>query len=166
MKIFCSNQGITLLETILAMTLFAMIMMGLIIILMQNINYCREYQEILATKQNIRLTLNYIEKRIRECNHQEIIYHAETQTIEGKNNLKEEVWIDLSGNIRYDKNTLLYFNRARGELRVNKNKEHNVLAIGIGDIIAREIIEGSLIEIEVIGADMDYSVKTKLRLRY
>ncbi|AOY77055.1 PilW family protein [Clostridium formicaceticum] len=166
MKIFHSNRGITLVEVLLAMTLFAIILMSLITILTQYISYYRDYHERLAIKQSTRLALNYIEKRIRECNHQQMIYHAESQTIEGQNSMQERVWVDLSGQIRYEENTLLYFNRTTGELRVNKNKEHNVLVRNIKEIIIREIIEGRLIEIEVIAAGLDYSVKTSIRLCY
>jgi len=72
----------------------------------------------------------------------------------------------MSGNRRSNKNTLLYFYKSKNEVRINKDNENNVLAVGIKDIKVTEIIEGDLLEIEVFSNEIDYSAKTILKLRY
>ncbi|SDK51835.1 PilW family protein [Natronincola ferrireducens] len=160
------NRGVTLIEIVVSITLISIVMMALTTIFIYSIgSYSRQVDEI-AAKQKVQFALNYIEKRIRECDQYQITYHSNNQTIEGRDFEGKKVWIDLSGRRRNSFNTLLYFYRDRGELRVNKKNENNVLVDGIRDILVREIVEGELLEIEVIAHKIDYSVKLRLSLDY
>lgn len=161
-----NNKGFSLLEIILSMTLFSSILMTFIPFAISNIGMQQQLEDTLILQQNARFALNYIEKRIRECDKQQITYHSQQKLVEGKNETYDTLWIDLSGKKRTTPNTLLYFYRSKGELRVNKNGENNILVEGIKDIIVTEIIEGELLEIEVFSNVIDYSVKTRLKLKY
>lgn len=161
-----NNRGFTLLETILSMTLFSSVLIVFIPFATRSITMQQELENTLNLQHNTRFALNYIEKRIRECDKQQITYYPDKKSIEGKNDTYNKLWIDLSGNKRMTRNTLLYFYRSRGELRVNKNGENNVLVDGIKDIAVTEIVEGELLEIEVFASRIDYSVKTRLKLKY
>ncbi|SES71240.1 hypothetical protein SAMN05660297_00349 [Natronincola peptidivorans] len=166
MKCRRNNKGLSLIEVILSMSIFCCILLGLISFMMQNITIQHHLVKSLTPQQNTRFALNYIEKRIRECNQQSLIYHSTEKLIEGKNHENETIWIDLSGNKRNHYNTLLYYYAEKGELRVNKNGEHNVLIDEIEDILVTEVIENQLLAIEVFAKTIDYSVKTQIKLKY
>lgn len=144
-----NNKGFSLLEVILAMTLFSSVLMIFIPFATRSLAMQEELEKKLTLQQNTRFALNYIEKRIRECDKQQILYNSHEKLIKSKNGTYDILWIDLSGNKRTAPNTLLYFYRSKGELRVNKNGENNVLVEDIEDIMVTEIIEGELLEIEV-----------------
>lgn len=165
-KYILTPNGFTLIEIILAMTLFSIIALTFIPVSISHISFYNHFDSTLFLQQNTRFALNYIEKRIRECNHQSIHYIPQDKTIESQNYSGEKIWIDLSGRKRNNKNTLLYFNRGTGELRANKDGEHNVLYTEIKDIVVTEVIEGELLQIQVIADKIDYSVAVTIKLKY
>lgn len=148
------------------MTLISIIVISYFPISATHLSIYNRLDNRLLIQQNTRLALHYIEKCIQECNQQMVSYFPHDKTIVSKNYLNEKIYIDLSGRKRNDKNTLLYFNRDTGELRVNKNGEHNVLCILISDIKIIEIIEGKLLQIQVVGDNNSYSVTTTIKLGY
>ncbi|NLM03582.1 MAG: hypothetical protein GX214_00980 [Clostridiales bacterium] len=163
---FKVKSGFTLLETILATTILSSILIIFIPLCIQNLSMQEDIEKELTYKHNVRIVLNYIEKNIRECDKLKIKYHPDKKTIEGSNDIYKTFYIDMSGNRRSNKNTLLYFYKSKNEVRINKDNENNVLAVGIKDIKVTEIIEGDLLEIEVFSNEIDYSAKTILKLRY
>ena len=160
------NKGFTLIETILALMLFSIIAITFIPISINHMSIYDRLDETLFIQQNARFALNYIEKRIRECNYQKTTYIPQDKTIESENYYGEKIWIDLSGDKRHNSNTMLYFYKEYGQLRVNKNGEHNVLYTLIKDIIPTEIVPGELLQIKVIAEKIDYSITTTIRLKY
>ncbi|ABR48638.1 hypothetical protein Amet_2485 [Alkaliphilus metalliredigens QYMF] len=158
------QEGLTLIEVLIAMTIGSMIVILSISYLNIVVRGYITQQDTLRVERNMRFALNYIEKRIRECDQNQIIYHSDTRTIEGRNYDNQSIWIDLSGNKRSQPNTLIYFYKDTGELRVNKNNENNVLVNMINDIIVNELVEGKLIEIEIFGHGSSHPIKTILRL--
>ncbi|SNR86600.1 prepilin-type N-terminal cleavage/methylation domain-containing protein [Anaerovirgula multivorans] len=161
-----NSKGFTLIEVILAMLLFSIIAITFIPISVSHLSFYNKLDDTLFIQQNTKFVLNYIEKRIRECDRQSTLYISQDKTIESKDFSGEEVWVDLSGKKRNNKNTLLYFYRSTGELRVNKNGEHNVLYTQIKDIEVTEVVEGELLQIKVIADKIDYSVTTTIKLNY
>lgn len=122
--------------------------------------------ELLESKYDAKIVLKYIEKRLMECNQRSIIYYEEEKIFKGKDYNNITALIDLSGNLSKERNTLINFYKDRNEIRVNKNYENNILSNNIKDVIVNEIVEGKLIEIEVVTNKPDYSSKTKLNLEY
>ncbi|MCC5911459.1 MAG: prepilin-type N-terminal cleavage/methylation domain-containing protein [Clostridiaceae bacterium] len=163
---FKNKEGLTLIEVIVSIALLVIIMAILSNFFVSNISYCKDINETLEVKQNAHLALNYIKKRIRELNRSEIQYFSDEQIFKGKDSRGESSWIDLSGKITYKRNTLLYFYKTTGELRVNKAGEHNVLTDHITNIVITELVEGELVEIEVFADTINYSTKTKLKIKY
>lgn len=101
-----------------------------------------------------------------EYNQKSIIYHNKDNIFEGKDYNNKTAWIDLSGRLSRKQNTLINFYKDKGEIRVNKNNENNVLSKNIKEVIVNELIEGELVEIEIITYKSGYSSKTKLKLEY
>lgn len=143
-----------------------MIILGTLLILNSTMKSYSYHTDGLQEEHQVDYTLKYIEKRLREFNQQNIIFDSTQNIFKGKNDIDENAFIDLGGKTSYKKNTMIYFYRSRQEIRVNKNTEHNVLVKQIEDIIVRELVEGKLIEIEVIAAGGEYSNKIKLNLDY
>lgn len=112
------------------------------------------------------MALKYIEKGLRELNQEDIIFDSNKNIFQSKNCNNENVWVDLSGKKSLKKNSLIYFYRITKEIRVNKNNENNVLCGNIDNVTVNELIEGQLIEIEVIADKIEYSDKIKLNLNY
>jgi len=163
-KRYHNQQGLTLIETLIAMTLSSIILMIAINQLNLALKSYTTQRNTLKAQRNMQFAMNYIEKRIRELDQNEIIYHGEIQTIEGKDYKQAKAWIDLSGNTRSSLNTLIYFYRDRGELRVNKNRENNVLVEEIKEVTVREITEGALIEILIYGEGIETPIKSTIKL--
>ncbi|WP_168198273.1 PilW family protein [Crassaminicella thermophila] len=163
-KLYVCKKGVTLIEVMISITLFSIIMISLTTYFLGIINNCNSQMEILKMKQNVRFALNQIDKILRECNQQEIIYYDNMKKFELKNNKDDTVFVDLSGIQQNKFNTILYFNKDKRQLRINKKGEHNVLIDYIKDISIKEIIDNKLIEIEVFSDKIDYSVKMRLNL--
>lgn len=130
------------------------------------LNNYKRYTDIRQVKHDVHIASKYIEKNLREFNQEDIIFNSNKNIFQGKNYNNENVRIDLSGQISYKTNTMIYFYKYRGQVRVNKNGEHNVLCENIDDIIVNELIEGQLIEIEIVADKVEYSAKIKLNLNY
>lgn len=103
---------------------------------------------------------------MREFNQESIIFDNEKNIFQGKNYDNKTIWVNLSGEESSKNNTLIHFHKPRKEIRVNKNDENNVLTGNIQDVIINELVEGQLIEIEVITNKNKYSDKIKLNLKY
>ncbi|QXM06009.1 PilW family protein [Crassaminicella indica] len=163
MKKYNNQEGFTLIEAFVAFTLISIIMTAFISYFLFCVKSCSRQIEILNTKENIRCALTYIERSIKICNQQKISYHDALKRFEGENQKGHKIYIDLSGKKQYKNHTLIYFYRNKGQLRTNKNGEHNILLDGIKDIIVTEIIKNKLIEIEVLG-NYNKSVKARLKI--
>ncbi|WP_246579310.1 hypothetical protein [Alkaliphilus flagellatus] len=101
-----------------------------------------------------------------ECNQKSIIYYGEEKIFQGRDYNNKIAWIDLSGEISRKQNTLINFYKDKNEIRVNKNNENNVLSNNIKNVIVNELVEGKLVEIEVITNKSRYSSKIKFKLEY
>ncbi|MBB6216611.1 prepilin-type N-terminal cleavage/methylation domain-containing protein [Anaerosolibacter carboniphilus] len=161
-----SQKGFTLIETILSLTLLSIIILALGMFLSNSIRQHIKLIEIAEAQRKSRLALNYIEKRMMECNQLQFTFDPKTNTFTSKDYQNNEVWIDLSGNKRFTNNTLIYFYKVLGELRVNKKGEHNVLIDGIKDIKIIEILPGKLIEIEIHAENLNHSIKSRMNICY
>lgn len=126
----------------------------------------KHYMDTWQIKHDVHIALKYIEKRLREFNQVDIVFDSDKNIFRGKNYKNESARVDLSGNISYKMNTMVYFYKSKGEIRFNKNNEHNVLADNIKDVTVNELVEGQLIEIEVIPNKTEYSDKIRLNLSY
>lgn len=155
-----------MIECIISVALISIIITGSSLLFSFAFNSYKHYTDTWQIKHDVHTTLKYIEKNLREFNQKNIIFDSNENIFRGKNYNNDDVLIDLSGEISQVKNTLIYFCRAEKQTRVSKNKEHNVLCDNIGDIIINELIEGRLIEIEVIADKIEYSAKTRLNLNY
>lgn len=130
------------------------------------LNNYKHYTGLRQTKHDVHLASKYIEKRLREFNQEDIIFDSDKNIFQGKNYKNEDTWVDLSGKMSLKKNTMIYFYKPTKEIRVNKNRENNVLCGNIGDVTVNELIEGRLIEIEITAYTTGYSTKIKLNLNY
>lgn len=167
-KEFKNQQGgFTLIESMISIVLISIIMVGAFLLFSSACNNYKHYIDSLQTKHDVDITLKYIEKRLREFNQEDIIFDSKKNIFQGKNYDNKVVWVNLSGEIPQNRNmTLIYFDKSKKKVGVNKNQEHNVLARNIGDIIVNELVEGRLLEIEVISDRTGYSAKIKLNLNY
>jgi len=160
------ESGYMLVELLVSISLISIILISSSMVLNFTLNTYKNQTNLLETKHDAQIVLKYIEKRLMECNQESIIYHREERTFEGKDYNNKTAWIDLSGKISKRENTLINFYKDKSEIRVNKNKENNVLSNNIKDVIVNEIVEGKLVEIEVITNKSVYSSKIKLKLEY
>lgn len=127
--------------------------------------YKRE-TKTLEEKHEAYIVLRYIEKRLLECNQESMVYYRDKNLFEGKDYNNKTAYVDLSGRLSTRPNTLITFYKFKNEVRVNTNSENNIISNQIKDILVHEIVEGELLEIEVITNEMDYSRKIRLRLKY
>ncbi|NMA03776.1 MAG: hypothetical protein GX925_03615 [Clostridiales bacterium] len=155
-----------MIECIISIALISIIIISSSLLFSFALNSYKYYTDTWQIKHDVHITLKYIEKNLREFNQENIIFDSSKNMFQGKNYNNDNVLIDLSGEISQVKNTLIYFCRAEKQTRVSKNREHNVLCDNIGDIIINELIEGRLIEIEVIADKIEYSAKIRLNLNY
>lgn len=160
------EAGFTLIESLVSITLISIILIGIFSVFNFTIRSYKNYIENLEIEHGVNYTLRYIEKRLREFNQENIIFDSEKNLFIGERHNGQKAYIDLSGRVSHRGNTLLYFYRATRQVRVNKNQENNVLVGKIDDIIVRELVEGKLIEIEVIASKIKYSNKIELGLNY
>ena len=151
-----ASSGLTLIEVMISFALLSLILATTftfnLFILTQNRAQAEAFQE----EQNLRLAMEAIEKRLREMDQQTLTYHPQQQTFKAQMKRPSQpgtmnVWMDFSGLNRNRLNTWLYFHRDSGTLRVNKNKEHNVLHYGIEDVVIEELEPGSLIKVTLTG---------------
>ena len=163
-KLRSQQTGFTLIECIVSIVFIFIIITSIFLLFSFAFNNYKHYIDSRQIKHDVHITLKYIEKRLKEFNQEDIIFDRQ-EYISGKIMIKS-VWVDLSGKKSFKTNTMIYFYRPTKEIRVNKDKEHNVLCGNIGDIIVNELVEGQLIEIEVIADKIEYSAKIKLNLNY
>ncbi|TCO79178.1 prepilin-type N-terminal cleavage/methylation domain-containing protein [Marinisporobacter balticus] len=163
MKKWNNKRGFTFIEVFLSITLFSIIMGAFLTHFLFFVKTCSKDTKILGITQELRCASNYIENTIRMCNYKKIIYNDKQKRFTGEDRNANKVYIDLSGKIQYEQNTLIYFYEDKRELRINKRGEHNILVEHIKEITVSEIIENKLIEIEVFG-DQEKSVKTTIKI--
>ncbi|WP_129597754.1 prepilin-type N-terminal cleavage/methylation domain-containing protein [Anaerophilus nitritogenes] len=144
MKGIKNNKGFTLIEALLSLTLFSIIIGSFTYFFLFQFKNCNRQLRILNDRQNVHEVLLHIQRNIRECNQQQIVYDSKIKVFELKNDQNETVYIDLSGYKNHSSNTLLYFYKNNKELRTNKNKENNVVIKNIEDIYVHEIIKKNL----------------------
>jgi prepilin-type N-terminal cleavage/methylation domain-containing protein len=159
-------KGFTLIESIISITLVSIIIILTFSLFSFALNSYKRYTDIRQIKYDVHMALKYIEKGLRELNQEDIIFDSNKNIFQSKNCNNENVWVDLSGKKSLKKNSLIYFYRITKEIRVNKNNENNVLCGNIDNVTVNELIEGQLIEIEVIADKIEYSDKIKLNLNY
>lgn len=160
------DKGFILMENIISIALISIIIISISFLFCFVLNSYKHYIELWQTEHDADITLKYIEKRLREFNQESIIFYSKENIFKGKNYDNKNMWIDLSGKKPLGNNRLIYFYKSKKEIRVNKNNEHNVLTDNIEDVIINELVEGQLIEIEVITNKSNYSKKIKLNLNY
>ena len=160
------QEGFTLVECIVSIALISIIMIGISLILSFALNSYGRHIVLWQTKHDVYIASKYIEKSLREFNQEDIIFDSNNNIFQGKDYDNKSAWVYLSGKRSFKTNTLIYFYNDTKEIRVNKNNENNVLCGNIGNVIVNELIEGKLIEIEVIAYKAGYSVKTRLNLNY
>ncbi|WP_041719142.1 PulJ/GspJ family protein [Alkaliphilus oremlandii] len=165
-KIKRSKEGFVLIELVLSILLFSTILVSMSTLFNSTYQSYRSYTERLAFKYDAQIVLKYIEKRIMECNQESIIYYKDKNIFEGRNMDNKILYVDLSGALSYKENTMINFYKPKNEIRVNKNRENNVLNNNIKEIIITEIVEGELIEFEVITNKGNYSKKIRLKFKY
>lgn len=165
-KLRSQQKGFTLIECIVSIVFIFIIITSIFLLFSFAFNNYKHYIDSRQIKHDVHITLKYIEKRLKEFNQEDIIFDGDKNIFQGKNYDNKSVWVDLSGKKSFKTNTMIYFYRPTKEIRVNKDKEHNVLCGNIGDIIVNELVEGQLIEIEVIADKIEYSAKIKLNLNY
>ncbi len=158
------EKGFSLIEVLLAISLFSIIIITLLPVCTSHLLVYNKLDNELLMQHNTRFAMKYIEKEIRKCNQKSTIYIPQDRTIMSTNYSGEKTWVDLSGNKRNEPNTLIYFNKGTMELRLNKNKEHNILCSDIKDIIVTEIVEGELLQIEIIANKINYSVTRIIKI--
>ncbi len=163
-KSYSNNKGHSLIESILSLALISIILMLLLPICRTYFTFHNKLGNKLSQERNTRFALNYIEKEFGKFSRNSIVYIPEKQSIKGKDYMGRDVWIDLSGQRRNDKNTLIYFHKTNGEIRINKDGENNVLCNNIEDISIKEIIENELLEITITAKQTDYSISTIIRI--
>lgn len=160
------QKGFTLIECIVSIALISIIIINASSVLSFAINSYKHYTETWQVEHNQQLALKYIEKRLKEFNQESIIFDSKNNIFQGTRHNGQIGYVDLSGKISYNKNTMIYFYKTRKEVRVNKNSEHNVLVSNIDDVIVNELIEGKLIEIEVVINKNKNPYKIRLNLNY
>lgn len=166
MKFKDQEAGYILVEYIVSISLISIILISTSILFYFVFSSYKHHTETWETEHDAQIVLKYIEKRLREFNQENIIFDDKKNVFQGKTHENKSVWVDLSGEISNRTNTLIYFYKAKREIRVNKNNEHNVLSSNIKDVIITELVEGKLIEVEVITGGTNYSSKIKLNLNY
>jgi len=165
-KLKKKENGYMLVELLVSIFLISIILISSSMIFSFTFNTYKNQISILEEKHDAQIVLKYIEKRLMECNQEAIIYHVNDKIFEGKDYTNKTAWVDLSGKLSRKQNTLVNFYKDKSEIRVNKNNENNVLNNNIKDVIVNELVEGKLIEIEVITNKSNYSSKIKLQLDY
>lgn len=160
------QKGFTLIEAIISIALITIIITAASSLFALAFNGYKRYTDTRQIKYDVHIASKYIEKGLREFNQEDIIFDSDKNIFQSKNCDCDNVWVDLSGKKSLKKNTLIYFYRTTKEIRVNKNGEHNVLCGNIDDVTVNELIEGQLIEIEVIADKIEYSNKIRLNLNY
>ncbi|MGI6426656.1 MAG: prepilin-type N-terminal cleavage/methylation domain-containing protein [Natronincolaceae bacterium] len=160
------QNGFTLIESIISIALTSIIIIITSSLFSFTLNSYKRYTDTRQIKYDVHIASKYIEKGLKEFNQEDIIFDSEKNIFQSKNCNNENIWVDLSGKKSLKKNTLIYFYRTTKEIRVNKNNENNVLCGNIYNVVVNELIEGRLIEIEVIADEIEYSNKIKLNLNY
>ncbi|QZY56974.1 PilW family protein [Crassaminicella profunda] len=163
MKKYNNQKGFTFIEVFVSTALFSIIMVVFMSYFLFCIKNCNNQIERLNTKENLRYALTYIERSIKICNQKNITYNEIIKRFEGKDQENYKAFIDLSGKIQYENHVLIYFYKNKGQLRTNKNYEHNVLVEGIKKIDVTEVIKNKLIEIEIFG-NVGESVKARFKI--
>ena len=166
-----SSQGLTLIEIIVSFGLLSIVLLAMFTTSLFFITQSRSQADAFMKEQNMRMAMDAIEKRLREMNTRHLIYQPSQQTFksqmehpEGKGQIT--VWIDFSGKNRNRLNTWLYYDESTGTLRVSRNREHNILHLGIGGVTVSELIPGSLIKIALTSECGGKRQEMILRLSY
>lgn len=160
-------KGFTLLEVILVLFLCSLLVSSYISISSQTLTYWQEHIEQVRIHENLQYSLHYIEKNIRQLNQQNIEYFPSIKQIKGENSQGETSYLDFSGRKIDNLNTYLYFHEGYKQLRVNRNRENNVLATNINQVEVKEIIPGKLIEITLSSLNNQgkvYTLRSQIRI--
>ncbi len=162
-----NNKGFTLLELMLVLLLCSLLIFVYTTIVSQSINYWQENIEQIHIHENLQYSLHYIEKNLRQFNQQQIKYYPNIQQIESENSQGQTSYMDFSGRVIYNTNTYLYYHKGNRQLRINRNTEHNILAINIDQVNVREVIPHTLIEVSLSTFDKngkEHTLKSKIRI--
>ncbi|MDW7670631.1 MAG: prepilin-type N-terminal cleavage/methylation domain-containing protein [Bacillota bacterium] len=153
-----NRKGLTLIEVIISLSLLSLVLVTFFTCGLFALNQHLQQSKQLRADRNLRISVDLIEKRLREMDRQQIEYKPSSQVFEARMNipnssLKADVRVDLSGKSSSNHNTWIYFDRASGSLRTNKAGEHNVQIPGIENIDVNEVITGQLFLITLTGAE-------------
>lgn len=162
-----NNNGFTLLELMLVLLLCSLLVSVYIGIVSQSLNYYQENIEKIRIHENLQYSLHFIEKNLRQLDQQQIEYSSEIKQITSENSQGQPSYMDFSGKKSYYKNTYFYYHSGNRQLRINRDREHNVLAINIDQVKIREVIPGNLVEISLSSYDShgkEHSLKSKIRI--
>lgn len=161
------QKGFTLIEVIISIALITIIITATSSLFALATNSYKRYTDTWQVKHDVHTALKYIEKGLKEFNQEDIIFDSDKNIFQSKNCDNKNVFVNLSGKVpRKQDISLIYFNRPEKRVGVNKNGEYNTLANDIDDIKVNELIEGQLIEIEVVTDKIEYSNKIRLNLNY
>lgn len=154
-----NRKGLTLIEIILSFALLSLVLITFHTCVMFGLTQHNRQQAQLKADRNLRLSVDLIEKRLREMDRQSIVYKPAQKTFEAVMKVPQHsspvnVKVDLSGmNKLYGHHTWIYYSRTTGTLRANKAGEHNILSTGISRIEVTELIAGQLFEITLTGEE-------------
>ena len=162
-----NNNGFTLLELMLALLLCTLLVSVYIGIVSQIIDYWQEKNEEIHIHENLQYSLHFIEKNLRQLDQQQIEYSSGILQIISKNSQGQTSYMEFSGKMTYNSNTYFYYHAGNRQLRINRNTEHNVVAIDIDQVKIREIIPGALVEVTLSSFDKhgkEHTLTSKIRI--
>lgn len=163
-----NNKGFTLLELMLVLLLCSLLVSVYIGVISQAISYWQEHIEQIRISENLQYSMHFIEKNLRQLDQQQITFSSDIQQIMSKNSQGQTSYMDFSGRKIYNINTYFYYYAGNRQLRINRNREHNVLATNIDQVEIREIIPNKLIEVSLSSFDKQgkkHTIKSKIRIK-
>lgn len=164
-----NDYGFTLLELILVLFLCSLLTSYYVGMVSHSINYWQESIERIRVYENLQYSLHFIEKNIRQFDQQKMEYCPDILQIKSENSQGQISYMDFSGNMIYHFNTYMYYHAGNRQLRINRNTEHNVLALDIHGVSVREVIPGTLLEISLSSRDKygkEHTLTTKIRINH
>ncbi|NLK01400.1 MAG: prepilin-type N-terminal cleavage/methylation domain-containing protein [Clostridia bacterium] len=141
------ERGFTLLELIIAVSLMSLLVVGLHQITVFSLSSWRRAEQEVDIQQNVALAVNHLSRELRSA--------REVRITDGR----YDIYFRLTGGkrIRY------YLNNQQLLRDVNGNG-HNIVAYGIKRVHFKELVENSMIYIEIQGIT-GYGLATAVHLR-
>ncbi|GEM_PF-1442640 len=155
--------GIILIELMVTLCLFVLLLGFLLrIFLLTYTHWSKEFDHR-NTFEEMQYAIHYIDRMTKRMDQQTFQYDKWSSTLTCKNYLGETSYFDFSGNRRVDRNTYLYYDRNRGELMTNKNKEYNTLIKGVKELTVEYENTGLLsLQLEMEGSIEEYFKITRV----